>query len=800
MRLERIVVQAFRGYPSRADVVLSGDVVLLSGENGTGKTSLTEAFEWVLFDSIVRKERSKTRGEYQGSSWIRSVHAASDLETYAEITLSNGAKQHVVRRVLVGNATELTIDGEPATDVRMLGIRTEDAFRPFLGQCEIQALIDSEQQSRWEQLSAILGFAGFGQLRERLQRLRTDTDSDARVKRLRERVTRAVQPLSAAGTDPLEQSPDDLRWRAGAFLKLGREASWGLIREQAQRELDALLVRDRRPPGLDVLVVGSSDLASAASRSAEAVKELVPFADEHRRWHESNQRGSFANQGLALIDPEHPATCPFCARPTLDDARVAVLQFDASQTSGPAPADPRPDVRNGMGVLLAAGPLNADAVLLLLESIGELHEGETLRGARSEQASLDEVRARARRLADAALAAYETASRARGDTTALDGMVTELVAAVEEIGQRHAALRTQLDAVKLELTNRFSGLDEPDKKRMAALQMAVLLADNGTAVEAAWRLRGNQNQLRLLVAELETAEKARMASALKTLSGDIGRYYEELSPGHHIKISGISVRDTKRRQAELAATSHGMAVNPVTMFSEAEGNCLGLSLYFSQRVDRNPCWSMIMLDDPVQSMDQGHEEGLINLLARVSRDRQVIVMTHAPRFATQVEAQFAAINSFTKYVFERGSGPDPQIALAEGRLDELLKYASANAEGELARRESCAAAVRKAVERFCRELAAKTEIEVKKGSSAEGMIDRLHQRKAIDDLEVGTLHRLRKFGNRASHEDETVNPATSAILSNIAALRDLQSKHLGTARKASLTLLAGGGEVPPVSA
>ncbi len=145
---------------------------------------------------------------------------------------------------------------------------------------------------------------------------------------------------------------------------------------------------------------------------------------------------------------------------------------------------------------------------------------------------------------------------------------------------------------------------------MAALQMAVL-AENGTAVEAAWRLRRQQEQLKLLVSELEAAEKARMASALQTLSGDIGRYYEELSPGHHIKISGITVRDTKHRQAALAATSHGKAVNPVTMFSEAEGNCLGLSLYFSQRVDRNPGWSMIMLDDPVQSMDQGHEEGLL---------------------------------------------------------------------------------------------------------------------------------------------------------------------------------------------
>jgi hypothetical protein len=800
MRLERITVQAFRGYPSRAEVVLSGDVVLLYGENGTGKTSLTEAFEWTLFGSIVRKERSKTRGEYQGSSWIRSVHAAADVETFAEITLSEGDTRHVVRRALVGNATELTIDGKSVTDVRALGLQTEDAFRPFLGQCEIQALIDSEQQSRWEQLSAILGFAGFGQLRERLQRLRTDSDRDDRVRRLRERVTRAVQPLTSAGADPLEQSPEDLRARAAGFLALAPNAAWGVICNNAQQELDSLLVRDRRPPGLDVLVVGPRDLSAVENQAAAAVKELVGHAAEHRHWHETNQRGSFASQGLNLIDPEHADECPFCAQQTLTDQRIAGLRTEANETTGPAPPDPRPSLRSAIGALLEAGPVNSDAVVLLVESVGESEETETLRAAQVEQAVLDEVRERARRLVDAALAGYETASRPRGEATALEGMVSELVSTIEEICQRHAALRAQLDAVNVDLTKRFSGLDEPDKKRMAALQMAVLLAENGSAVEAAWRLRRHQEQLKLLVSELEAAEKARMASALHTLSGDIGRYYEELSPGHHIKISGITVRDTKHRQATLAATSHGKAVNPVTMFSEAEGNCLGLSLYFSQRVDRNPGWSMIMLDDPVQSMDQGHEEGLINLLARVSRDRQVIVMTHARRFANQVEAQFAAVNSFTKYVFERGTGPDPQIALAEGRLDELLNYAEANAEGELARRESCAGAVRKAVERFCSELASASGVHLKRGQSAEDMIDRLHQHKAIDDLEVGTLHRLRKFGNRGSHEDETVNPATSAILSNVGALRALQDKHLRTASQPALRLLAGGADAPPASA
>lgn len=78
--------------------------------------------------------------------------------------------------------------------------------------------------------------------------------------------------------------------------------------------------------------------------------------------------------------------------------------------------------------------------------------------------------------------------------------------------------------------------------------------------------------------------------------------------------------------------------------------------------------------------------------------------------------------------------------------------------------------------------------------SVEDMVDRLHQEKAIDDLEVGTLHRLRKFGNRGSHEDETVNPATSAILSNVNVLRGLQAKHLGNGPVPVLKLIAGGAK------
>ncbi len=791
MRLERITVQAFRGYPHRVDLVLGGDVVLVYGENGAGKTSMTEAFEWALFGTIVRKARSKTPGEYQGWSWIRSAHAPDDVPTLAEVELvDSDGRHHVVRRELVGREPVLTIDGEAATDVRSLKLQTEDAFRPFLGQCEIQALIDSEQQDRWEQLSAILGFADFGRARSRLQRLRTDTNHDPRVSRIRETTTRAVQPLTPPGEDPLAMHPDELRMRTAGYLGLDESSTWSRLLETAQEQLDELYSRDRRPSGLDRLLIGRDGLATAATDLERSVEQVLAEVEEHHRWHLAHLRSEFADQGLALLDEAHPSRCPFCGEATLTAERVSELRATAA-AAAERPRDSRTELQSALRSLQIAGPLNLDVVPAMLEALPEDDERVTLRKVADEQHELDELRERLAGLGEGFLAATDNARRPSGDPASLRSLAAQLQQVTQELADRFAAVRAAVETINLGLTRRFTALGEDDRKRLAGLQTAKLIAENAGAVRAAWRIRTLQAHVAELVGALETAEKDQMTKALELLSADIWRYYEELSPGHHIQITGITVRDSKRRQAALGATSFGKPVNPVTMFSEAEGNCLGLSLYFSQRVDRNPRWKMILLDDPVQSMDEGHEQGLVNLLARVSRDHQVIVMTHDRRFAEAVEAQFGAVASFTRYNVIRGSDPQPSIEIAAGRLDELLDYAERNAGGDVALRESCAAAIRKAVERFCRDIAANGGIQLKRRLGPEAMVDRVHAAGLIDDIEVGTLHRLRRFGSRGAHDDVSVNAAEPAIRSNVNALRGLQVKHLGT-RRPELRLVSGG--------
>lgn len=62
--LERLEIEAFRGFARYQDVYLDSDAVVVTGANGLGKTSLTDAVTWVLTDTLPQMpERQARRGE-----------------------------------------------------------------------------------------------------------------------------------------------------------------------------------------------------------------------------------------------------------------------------------------------------------------------------------------------------------------------------------------------------------------------------------------------------------------------------------------------------------------------------------------------------------------------------------------------------------------------------------------------------------------------------------------------------------------------------------------------------------------
>lgn len=59
MKLQKMTIKAFRGFLDVSEFNLDGDVILLVGSNGLGKSSFFDAFEWCLTGKLKRYESSK---------------------------------------------------------------------------------------------------------------------------------------------------------------------------------------------------------------------------------------------------------------------------------------------------------------------------------------------------------------------------------------------------------------------------------------------------------------------------------------------------------------------------------------------------------------------------------------------------------------------------------------------------------------------------------------------------------------------------------------------------------------------
>src|SRR5688572_27232345 len=131
-RINCLEVQGFRAFgPDVQKLDFSSPIAVVWAPNSQGKTSLAEAFEFLLTGSIVRRELSaSTQDEFADS--LRNAHLPDTTPVYvaAEIIGSDG-KPHQLKRTLKEDygkksscVSILEIDGAPAgpTQLAALGL------------------------------------------------------------------------------------------------------------------------------------------------------------------------------------------------------------------------------------------------------------------------------------------------------------------------------------------------------------------------------------------------------------------------------------------------------------------------------------------------------------------------------------------------------------------------------------------------------------------------------------------------------------------------------------------------------
>lgn len=684
MRLTKLRTAYFRGFGDETEIPLDSDLVIIQGPNGSGKTTVSEAIEWLLSGSSQRQDVENIDA-YEKRGALASVLRPADCKSYVEAEFATDDGPHTLRRELKINGSDevqrLFIDGIEVEDLSPVGLQRARRFYPVVVQENLQHFIRSTGQQRRDHITRLLGLEALidfeKELDSTVQRLdgvlpTAYQEAKAEISRLGRRLDEhsLLPDVAARWKDGEVERSDWESVRSLCAEKLGtdQEAVDILLssaRQKESAEKDAIIdLAEFSPPEIELDAADDSDtVIDAFDNLTMAVESQVSIqAEAYRRLDESlsSERLTFLGEGLELV--EHPADheaedCPFCAEPTITVEKYEQIQqrhaagkefLNAKDKVDDVITEAKTTITRLKDKYIAARPTSPDDEFTqqLRELLGEEHTAvtaflESIQGCRTTLNSLED--------------------NSDGHLEFLDDVQDKLAnpdehQALNEFLAKTPDSLSELLGDSAEKLNEFAATFE---ELSDALEPVVSSQDQVRQLQLIQRLLNAREE----IDRLATAEELR--DFLKRFRSQT-RAFVEGKTEDRISERGSEIRrwfDTlygneedvlEFREVESRGTTMRMWVNVLggkrhasTHLSQSQLNALGLSLHIVAGLSQKCPFSFVVFDDPIQSFDEKLRGRFVDTAVSSlidSHEKQVIVSTHIEGFAKSL--QYA--NSYRK--------------------------------------------------------------------------------------------------------------------------------------------------------
>ncbi|HWZ45664.1 MAG TPA: AAA family ATPase [Candidatus Saccharimonadales bacterium] len=628
MVIKDIEIAGFRGVRGIIKIPFGPSFTVITGRNGAGKSTICDAIEYAMTGEISRLAVTDPEKGERISDYIWWRGLGEPLSKRVAVRFANSGEPFT-QEATPDSRSEVDVSLFCAPDSGSDPIRKLCQTSIFRDELISRLSTDLSESERFEFVKRALGLAEFADIERKCAALEKDLKSTyTNVERLytsaRERVAAYTTQISEARTLATRASDVQLDHIslavAGYLTVVPPQGSLSALSVQVRRALGEHRNRTQR---LEILSLEVKNSQAQQTRRADLqsriddLREQLGKAESRLRsaetiW-ESEKRGindlraeSPRNAALALLAQTGSQLgtieekCPLCGltisekdfRSHLKEIQTAVHLLD--QRIGDA----------------TARFTSAQAERATATSEYERLSSEASRITSEIQAvDLGLVRLRDQ----AALLGVELAlekidtelARSRTAVEALDGSVTQIdsLLALEQITD----LEQQLSLGKLEAEKLGAEMDRISTARQ-----------NAKAISTSARRVSAEN----------------MDERLASLSPLLTELYVRLRP--HVDFVDVSYRmrgDVKRFLS--LQVGHEEALNPRFIFSSGQRRALGLAFLLAVHLSRPWCkLNSLILDDPVQHVDDYRALHLVEVLAAIrQRGEQIICTAEDPDLA-----------------------------------------------------------------------------------------------------------------------------------------------------------------------
>jgi len=644
--------------------------LMVFGRNGTGKSSITDGWEWFHSGTIQHLAREGAKASAYPS---RLPGGEAAPEGYVEVEFHDPAGG-TVRLPLVGAR-----GGAPANAAGLAWFRERTTHPCHIRFEDLNRFVYLTKTERFDALADLMGFEPQVEMQKQLRRVET---------KLAERLAAAEREQSAAAANvvthfklPADESPTEpavLGRLAGLFARheLPGVASWddvgrGLAELTARVEHDARAkeLKDvealaRCLERLDVPDLGSAVEAYTAALEAFRAEERATVADMLIGLYE---RGEKAVVRHRLSSPGPEDSCPLCGQAydgdlldhikgelhALGEVRAA---RDTAERARVAARGLLPPLKDALASALARGVADAGAsadqfgVTALrsrCEGVGRLIAAlrpalETTVETLTEEGAL--------RVAKAAAALTAAAEATTAERETLRAAVAARAVALADDGARARLVTDQGKVVR--------GLELWDNYRDASRRVAALVHCH--------------DEYQALVERYVAMNVADVETRFAAISADVDRYFgilEAYTEG--VAHPALRLLRDQDRAVVLEVEFRGERISPAYSYlSESQLNSFGLAVFLASVRHVNRDFRVVVLDDVVNSFDAYKRPQMIKLLKQEFCDFQVVVLTHDDVWWTELIDHCPQWARLKIKRYEPGIGPVVDAAKSEREMVE----------------------------------------------------------------------------------------------------------------------------------
>ncbi len=613
IKIKKLDIVGLRGIQDQLTLNLGEKSILLYGDNGTGKSSISDSLEWYYTDSVSHLSSS----EIDLKDALRNAYLDKDTASsinigFSKPVINSERKLYNKKGKLINEFSNTTTDFADYLDRS----RKENLILRYQF---LRDFIDQTKGDKLKNLSDIIGFSEVTKAKEVLKKAFNSLKSEIKTQNFETQINTQKQTL-------IEKIGAAVSQQVNLFEKINeiiRSLNLGVV-VASMDDIDQVLLKLKTPASTK-LVNELRFLENSHNSLSNFQKEMDFIDAEYAKYFSEFDKIASDVQSImqtflaellktgsdVLSKRIHKEeTCPLCLQPkSITDLQAEIkirLQEIEESAKKKASYDNAKQAFSGLIAerirrvdALTADPLINDATNITIKSsFSDLKQKLELY-----QKAANEKVTSGNKLSVTSELKLKPADFKELD--AIDSRATKIKAAIA--GDNTTVLYANILAAK-----------------DAFLKIKRFEADRV-------KLELQKNSLEAIYNEFVKKQKEGLQNFIDTFSGTINEFYQFMNPGElfdEIKIVTIG-EDDELNGITIQYKYNGEWVSPPQKyFSESHLNCFGISFFLASVVAFNKENKFLILDDIISSFDTNHRKRFADLLFEKFSDYQIVLLTH----------------------------------------------------------------------------------------------------------------------------------------------------------------------------